>query len=439
MKELNSHIQVSALAKTVETNPIKIEKEAAFQETPPFSAEKPLASQEGLARASGYLTLIAGLNGGWLGPLIPSIATAQNLPLEQVGLITSFLCGGAFLAQLLGPGLIARLSGRKTLMLGSILLGLGMLSLGQLCGLWALLSAATILGFGTGLNGIAAHVSILTYFRERAASALSKLNIFYGVGALAAPQIVQLCGASKGEGYRYLLSFAASLSLLVLFRLFKLPIEETRQTEKAESGHDRSEKLLTLPLILICLVIFLYVGTETATATWLFTYILNCQTKSTSLAALSVTALFGGLTVGRLISIKVSSLFSAARVTVTAMLVMVVSLFLLAGLRDSALPALLLTFGAGLGCGPVYPQMIAQAAKLSPVPNVVPRVTALAIATGAIGGIIMPGAAGQVLARVGVSQTMLSIALLALSMLSLYLFTLAVASKRKGERKSEQV
>ncbi len=428
------------MPRIVQAKPLELPQDQKVQETPPVHAAKSMekepanAPTEGLARAAGYLTLIAGLNGGWLGPLIPSMARAQNLPLEQVGLITSFLCGGAFLSQILGPGLIARLSSRKTLILGSSLLGLGMLSLGQLTGLWALLSAATIMGFGTGLNGIAAHVSILTYFRERAASALSKLNIFYGIGALAAPQIVQMCGASQGFGYRYLLSFASSLSLLVLIRLFSLPMEEASQTKKTEEAGASREKILTLPLILACLVIFLYVGTETATATWLFTYILNCQTKSTSLASLSVTALFGGLTVGRLISIKVSSIFSSARVTVTAMLVMVLSLFSLAALREAAAPALILTFCAGLGCGPVYPQMIAQAAKLSPSPTLVPKVTALAIATGAIGGIIMPGAAGQVLARLGVSQTMLSIALLALAMVSLYLFTLALSGKKKSEQ-----
>lgn len=428
------------MPRTVQAKPLELPQEEEVQETPPVHTAKSMdkepanAPTEGLARAAGYLTLIAGLNGGWLGPLIPSMARAQNLPLEQVGLITSFLCGGAFLAQILGPGLIARLSSRKTLILGSSLLGLGMLSLGQLTGLWALLSAATIMGFGTGLNGIAAHVSILTYFRERAASALSKLNIFYGIGALAAPQIVQMCGASQGIGYRYLLSFASSLSLLVLIRLFSLPMEEASQTQKAENSGERQERILTLPLILACLVIFLYVGTETATATWLFTYILNCQTKNTSLASLSVTALFGGLTVGRLISIKVSSIFTSARVTVTAMLVMVASLFSLAALREAAAPALILTFCAGLGCGPVYPQMIAQAAKLSPSPTLVPKVTALAIATGAIGGIIMPGAAGQVLARLGVSQTMLYIALLALAMVSLYLFTLALSGKKKAKQ-----
>ena len=438
MKELISLLQVSALAKTVEPS-IQLQKEAAVQETPPFNAEKPLASEEGLARAAGYLTLIAGLNGGWLGPLIPSIATAQHLPLEQVGLIVSFLCGGCFVAQLLGPGLIAAQSSRKTLMLGSILLGLGMLALGLIPGLFAILTAAAVIGLGTGFNSIAGHVSILTYFRERAASALSKLNIFYGVGALAAPVIVQFSGASLGSGYSHLLACAAALTLFVLIGLLRLPPEKEKQEKNREQTETRSVAVVTLPLILTCLVIFLYVGAETATGTWLFTYIIDSQTKDTRLASLTVTALFSGLTIGRLISIKISSLFSAPRVTSTAMVLMVLGLFLLSSIKAAALPALLLTFAVGLGCGPIFPQMIAQASKLSPQQSLVPRVTAMAIGAGTIGGIIMPGAAGQVLARVGVSQTMLSIALLALSMLSLYLFTLVVASKRKGERKSEQV
>ena len=83
----------------------------------------------GIAKAASALTFIAGLNGGWLGPLIPQIAGTQKLPLEKVGLIVSLLCAGCFVTQLIGPKILNKLGGKGSLLAGSALLAGGMLGL----------------------------------------------------------------------------------------------------------------------------------------------------------------------------------------------------------------------------------------------------------------------------------------------------------------------
>lgn len=404
----------------------------------------------GLAASAGFLTFVAGLNGGWLGPLIPSIAKFQNLPLSQVGYLVSFLCAGCFISQLSGPKILSLLGGKKALIIGSLLLAAGMVFLGLAKGLPAILISSLLVGLGTGLNSIAGHVAILRYFKEHAASALSKLNIYYGIGALLAPQIVQLSGADKGGNYLFVFLVSAFLAALTSVKLKKLsglqeerPEDERPEDESPEEQSQADKTLplpVTLPLVLVCLVVFLYVGTETATATWLFTYMQDNQKLADQACSLAVTCLFVGLTSGRLLSIKASKIFKNEQVTLAALSIMFAA-FMVLNLIKPSLPVniefvcLFTSFMIGFGFGPIFPQIIAQTAALvNNRPPLVSKYTSYAISSGAVGGIIMPGLAGQIMAHTSIGLTMQAITALAATLTIAYLIFL---SNNKKYRKVE--
>ncbi|MBX9938347.1 MAG: MFS transporter [Candidatus Obscuribacterales bacterium] len=393
----------------------------------------------GLAACAGFLTFVAGLNGGWLGPLIPSIAKFQNLPLSQVGYLVSFLCAGCFISQLSGPKILSLMGGQKALIIGSLLLASGMVFLGLAKGLPAILISSLLVGLGTGLNSIAGHVAILRYFKEHAASALSKLNIYYGIGALLAPQIVQLSGADKGGNYLFVFLVSAFLAALTSIKLKKLSgLSDESQDEESEADKTlplpvtlTESRIVTLPLVLVCLVVFLYVGTETATATWLFTYMQDNQKLSAQACSLAVTCLFVGLTSGRLLSIKASKIFKNEQVTLAALSTMFGS-FLVLNLIQPSLPVnielvcLITSFMIGFGFGPIFPQIIAQTAALvNNRPPLVSKYTSYAISSGAVGGIIMPGLAGQIMAHSSIGLTMQSITALSATLAIAYLIFLS--------------
>ncbi len=407
----------------------------------------------GLAASAGFLTFVAGLNGGWLGPLIPSIAKFQNLPLSQVGYLVSFLCAGCFISQLSGPKVLSLLGGKKALIIGSLLLAAGMVFLGLAKGLPAILISSLLVGLGTGLNSIAGHVAILRYFKEHAASALSKLNIYYGIGALLAPQIVQLSGADKGGNYLFVFLVSAFLAALTSVKLKKLSgLHEERPEDESPEDESEADKTLplpvtlsegrvvTLPLVLVCLVVFLYVGTETATATWLFTYMQDNQKLAAQACSLAVTCLFVGLTSGRLLSIKASKIFKNEQVTLAALSIMFAA-FMVLNLIIPSLPVniefvcLFTSFMIGFGFGPIFPQIIAQTAALvNNRPPLVSKYTSYAISSGAVGGIIMPGLAGQIMAHTSIGLTMQAITALSATLTIAYLIFL---SNNKKYRKVE--
>lgn len=331
------------------------------------------------------------------------------------------------------------MGGQKALIIGSLLLASGMVFLGLAKGLPAILISSLLVGLGTGLNSIAGHVAILRYFKEHAASALSKLNIYYGIGALLAPQIVQLSGADKGGNYLFVFLVSAFLAALTSIKLKKLSgLSDESQDEESEADKTlplpvtlTESRIVTLPLVLVCLVVFLYVGTETATATWLFTYMQDNQKLSAQACSLAVTCLFVGLTSGRLLSIKASKIFKNEQVTLAALSTMFGS-FLVLNLIQPSLPVnielvcLITSFMIGFGFGPIFPQIIAQTAALvNNRPPLVSKYTSYAISSGAVGGIIMPGLAGQIMAHSSIGLTMQSITALSATLAIAYLIFLS--------------
>lgn len=387
----------------------------------------------GIAKAAGALTFIAGLNGGWLGSLLPVMAAKQHLPLEQAGLTVSLLCAGCFVTQIAGSRILGALGGKKSLILGSTFLCLGMLGLAFSKGLYLMLLSAFVTGLGTGTNSIAGHVCLLSFYRERGASALAKLNISYGVGALLAPQIV-LCLLSFG--YPLIFCIAAVLTVCTTFFLFSLPAMDRRMhirqevmlEEKAEAV-ESPLGFVTLPMVLMGLVIFLYVGLESATGTWLFTYMQKARHAAGSLASLSVTSLFLGLTLGRIVATRATVKWAPSVVTIFAMALALVAYLALTTLPIEGQALLALTLTIGIGLGPVYPSMVAQTSQLAVRPERAAVVTSMAISMGAVGGILMPGVTGQVLAHVGVPQAMFFI--IGLVVACLTMFALALAAKNK--------
>lgn len=377
-------------------------------------------SIDGISHSAFALTFVAGLNGGWLGPLIPAIAAAQKIPIDQVGLIVSLLCAGCFVSQLFGSKILQKIGGKKSLLTGSAMLSLGMLGLAFAQGTPALLAMAFITGLGTGMNGVAGHVSIINFHKDKAASALSKLNIFYGIGALLAPMVVLALLKNTGYHNIFLISaVSAALVALNLLRLPSLPIAKSESTQK-------SKGLLSPLLVMLALTVFCYVGTETTVGTWLYTY-LSGRGISAAQASMGMSIIFTGLTIGRLISIRLCLSIDPVKVTLFAMSLMTLALTLLL-LSTNPYLTLFSVFLVGSGFGPIYPNLIARTAKL--FPERVSQVTALAISSGAIGGTLMPGIAGQVMAHFGLSATMIFILSGSLAMMATFIWALKTAKSK---------
>jgi FHS family glucose/mannose:H+ symporter-like MFS transporter len=182
-------------------------------------------------------------------------------------------------------------------------------------------------------------------------------------------------------------------------------------------------------LWLFAAIIFLYVGIETSCAAWLYTFLAKFTRLDLSLCAFSMSVLWGGLTFGRLISIKLCSKYSPYLVTTLATVLIMASLALLSSFSGLGFLALALVFLMGLGFAPIYPNSVGLANERYPAAK--STATMVVICSGSLGGTLLPLAIGAAFTKLSLQFGMSSLALVALVMSFLVRSTRQLAVKKE--------
>src|SRR5690242_15489897 len=130
------------------------------------------------------------------------------MPLDQAGtLLTALFAGG--LVTSAGAGRAMDRFGRQPLLVaGSLTNGLGALLL-SLAGSWAaVLGAGVLLGVGDTMLVVGSHVLFADLYPTASGAALNRLNVCFGLGALAGPALAGLSLIAAGD-IRYALWLVA--------------------------------------------------------------------------------------------------------------------------------------------------------------------------------------------------------------------------------------
>src|SRR5438067_727042 len=339
--------------------------------------EVPAAVQRRITWLAHAAVLLTGLDAGWVGPLLPSIARAQGLALDRVGLLVSAIFAGFCVTVLLGGEVVDRWGGRVALALAAGLIAAGLVGLATLPGLPALLASAFVIGLGTGVSDVSSHVVIAALNRERVAAALNYLNVSFGVGALVGPVGVGFA-LRAGLPYGAVFGAGAVAAALVVALLLTTPLVHERGA--VATARDKAA-LLTRPVLWVLGgVLFLYIAAEAGVGSWLASYLHVVGDLDEAVAAWGVSLFWAGLIGGRLLSgwlaahVAVRPLtLGAAGLTAAALAALA---FAPAQLGVQAAAAALI----GLGCGPIFPNVVATGAAL--FPRHVGTMTAMVITIG---------------------------------------------------------
>lgn len=345
---------------------------------------------------SGSLTCLAGLNCGWVGPLVPSIAMAQKMQLVEAGSIVSVYSAGSLIPLAVGKQLVEKLGGRKCLLIAALLfcIGLSGLAFGQ--GVLELSLGAAALGIGAGLNSISGTICILRLASASGASDLSKLNVFFGIGALLGPQVAML-GLSSMWSYHAVYIFGALFALCVLLGagLSKKLDVRIPTSEVSDTTFNPAEKAVLLYIASV----FLYVGVEIAVAAWLFTYLnMTCRMPK-EWASSSMTVMWCGLTLGRFLSILLFKHYDSSKIVLGAMAIICLSLGTLLMFPTLGNYSIIAVAALGFGFGPCFPTLIASASSRYKAHSA--AITSVVITAGAFAGITFPLLIGQVFSKCG--------------------------------------
>lgn len=345
------------------------------------------------------LTFLAGLNAGWIGPIIPTLTHAQDMTLADAGTFVSIYFASGTVPLLLGGPVIQRLGPRNALQLSALLFSLGFLIIALANGKYPVWLGGSVFGVGAGLNGLASNIAVLRIYSSTAATALNKMHLNFGIGALLGP-FIAWASLNSPASYRlpFLIGSVFGLAVAVLIGSPK-PVEPT-DVKATQTANTSAFKSITLWLYV--LAVMSYVGIETGVGAWLYTYLVRATHLDDAIASLSMSVLFAGMTAGRLATIHLSRRVSTDLITAVCMTISFISLYVL--LQNPLLGALALLFVGclGLGFGPTFPNVVSSVN--SRFPGASGTIMPVVMLGGSVGGILFPWITGTLFTGVGLQE-----------------------------------
>ncbi len=306
---------------------------------------------ETLPAAPFYFGLaLSGLATCLLGPILPVLSARWSLSDTQGG----WLFAAQFAASTLGS-VVSSYAPRRSVVLGfaSMAAGMAVLASGRYG--FAVLAFALI-GAGLGAAVAATNLIFGTEYPERRGSLLTAVNLCWGAGAVMAAGLVAL--AERAGALRILLLLLA-LCAVVLVAVFAPFLRRRRGLDASDLVTRSGARLGWGVFVLFSLVLFLYVGAETAVAGWVATYVHRLGGLSVERASLFVSAFWVSVVAGRVVVVLLLRVL-AERVVLLGGLVMA-----LAGVAALLFPhpagvALVAVVVAGLGFAPLFPLLVAR-------------------------------------------------------------------------------
>ncbi|SRR5579884_422516 len=293
-----------------------------------------------------------------LGTVLPALSTQFHLDNERASWLPLANAAGLIISSLtIGPIIDKR--GKKT----ALVLGLGVIVAGLL-GLAAATSYALalisllLLGLGGGMIVTGANALVSDLEADRRAPTLNLLNLFFGLGGMTTPfvaaNILKITGAAS------ICYFLAALTLITF--LIHLATAMPPPSGAAQSAGKGYRDIFSRSVFyILALQLFLYVGVEVGTETWLVQYLIGKWGEPARRVATNILS-FGfaaGLLVGR---VAVARFFAAAaewKVTLGFSLAIAATTFGMLQI-DSQLAEVIVVFCAGLACAPMFPTILAM-------------------------------------------------------------------------------
>ncbi|MEQ8671918.1 MAG: MFS transporter [Aggregatilineales bacterium] len=338
--------------------------------------------------------IVLGISGTLLGPTLDSLTTRFGMPLENGGIFITLHSTGATISLFAIGKLFesGRWQPRFVLSIGPVLLGVGALLMATTQIQIIALAGALIygLGFGSVLTGPTVFIAAIN--PGQSAGKLNALNMFYGVGAIIGPQIVNAAFSLDNFLLAYFFTGTAALVFIIPFLQVDAPASQVaRATRKDDAAHVPVNWWLFAPFGLL---LFIYVGAEVGFGAWLSTQMMEGVGSTERVATIAVSLFWLGLTGGRGCAIVLSRSLRPAHILLISVSIITGGAALLLYATFSEGLALLSAFAVGVGCGPMFPTILATVNDNYPEQFVSVSGTLLAI--GNAGAVLFPWIQGKV-------------------------------------------
>ncbi|HSW42222.1 MAG TPA: MFS transporter [Patescibacteria group bacterium] len=352
---------------------------------------------------------------GWTALLVPSylrvIQAGFSRTDAEFGLVY-LVFALMFATGAMSAGLIADLIGRRIVLPATGLLitvGLATVSAAPTWGIFVV--GAGLAGAGAGAVDALVNSVVMDLSATGRGGGLSRLHLFYSIGALAAPLAIGVL-AEAGISWRPVAAATAVAGLLLAIPLRRVGAVPPRQRVTSASppaGRSRPPIGLSVRLALATLGIGIacYVAAEAGVTSWLVAYLAE---EPMSVAALALGLFWAGLAAGRLVASRIADRLHP--VSFAAFCGLASALALAAAIAGPPGPLRIALFMAtGFAFGPVYPMIMTVAGML--VPHRAAAVSGTLTAAAIAGSVVYPPLMGLMSGRAGLGAGMAGAALLA--------------------------
>jgi FHS family glucose/mannose:H+ symporter-like MFS transporter len=362
--------------------------------------------------AIAAIFFLMGIVGSAYGPLLEQLSRRFDVSLAVAGGVLTTHFSGALVGVLASMRVLQRVSSR-TFMLGAVTcLGVGCASVALAPSWPAFLASVFVLGIGWGALDIGCNQLVAHSEGFRRTAILNALNGTFAVGAVAGPILV----STVGRAHLALLYGGAAAVAFALWPLVsgvsgRLPFMPSRAANS-------SVRLLGIFMVGYAL----YVGMEAGIGGWMPSHLESIGVQSVAAATLT-SGFWLALAVGRLLAALVPARVPESAIVITGSAVAAIAL--LGALVPAVAPVAFIV--AGLAIAPIFPTGIVWLAKLRPGDA---RVTSWLFPASMVGGAIIPGGIGAVIARFGIGVAPAVLSLVAVGCVASF----SLAARRGAER-----
>ncbi|WP_308637244.1 MFS transporter [Paenibacillus silvisoli] len=348
--------------------------------------------------------LVVGLGQLAIGAVMEPMVHAYGVQYGDGGQLVMHQFLGCMVGMLFAPWLIGKF-GKKAV----ILIAIGFMTVAEslytLLPPWGvMLAIAPVAGIGLGMTEAVVGSFIIGAAGEKANTAMSRVETFFGIGALLLP----FAGAALIQSGLWKLSFGiVGLLSAVTFLLWLIwwPSVLDAPAEGAAAhgtvSANKAPKLTPRMLVILaaCALFFVvYVGLEMSYIHYLPSLLVQTNGLTESSAAMALSLFWVAMVIGRMMAGHIADRMSGAVYLLIACFSTSL-LFMLMTLFTGTLPAFVLAFAVGLTMSGMFAIALVFANRA--MPGMTERTTSLLMASGGVGGALLPKGAGWFLDQQG--------------------------------------
>jgi MFS transporter, FHS family, glucose/mannose:H+ symporter len=380
--------------------------------------------------------LLVGVVGTLLGPILPMLAARWRVGDAEVSWLFVAQFSGGIIGSALSSRMIARVGLLRLLTYGYAATAVAVACLGVSSWALGLLSVFSF-GFALGLMGPVMSLLMAEVYANRRAAALNVLGFAWALGAVAGPPMITLF-ARDGGLVRPLGGLAIMLLGVALVIAWRALVDspsgsDLRSSDRKNPAHlegSPRRSWRSLYALLTGALIFIYVGTETATSGWIATYAQRLSAPTNEFGTMTPSVFWLGLLIGRGVAPAVLTLMSEAALVLVSLFVGGAGLLII--LFGSNLVSVTLGVGmTGLGLAAIFPTTFAIFTRYFGAQS--SELSGSFFVVGGLGGALIPLLVGFVSGRTGDLRLGLLVPALGVAaMIVLQLCILQVLARRRS-------